>query len=169
MMKLTFAADIDLSEDIWTLELSADITDIDSNALDGTFTGVASAFSLVLGQVDNDAPDLSSCSLSVDTFRPDGEDGVGSDADSVSLTLTASNVAQWWQFEVFSSEGELVLMEHVAGTSGSSTGRLSWNGRGGDGLIVDNGTYILRTIPLDTAWNEGAGCSAAVVVDNFLP
>ncbi|MDG1482123.1 MAG: hypothetical protein P8R54_21200 [Myxococcota bacterium] len=170
VMKLTLASDIELSEGIWTLWLSTDVTDADSNSLDGAFTGAASAFSLGLGQVDNDAPDLSSCSLSVDEFRPDGDDGAGSEADSVSLTLSATDVAQWWRLEVLDSDGDLVRMDHhSAGVTGSSVGTLSWDGRGEDGLVVDNGVYILRTIPLDAAWNEGAGCSDSVKVGNFLP
>ena len=169
VLKLTFASDLDLGDGIWTLWLS-DVTDSVSNALDGSFTGVSSAFTLELGLVANDAPDLSSCALSVDEFRPDGDDGSGSEADSVTLSLSASDIAEWWRLELYNSDGEMVLTEHhSAGVSGSKTGTLTWDGRGGDGLVVDNGVYTLRTVPLDAAWNEGAGCAADVTVDNFLP
>ena len=109
---------------------------------------------------------MSQCSLSTDTFRPDGDDGSGKEADSVTLSLTADDVASWWQLEVFSSAGELVWLEHV-GTS-SAADVISWDGRGGDGRVVDNGSYVLRVVARDDAWNSGSACSNTVTIDNLL-
>jgi hypothetical protein len=167
VLELTLASDIDLSEGAWTLWLSSDVTDVGGNSLDGAYSGNASTFSLMLGQVDNDAPDLTACSLDVDAFHPDGDDGAGAEADFVTLSLTATDTATWWQLEILDSVGDLVALEHLA--SSGATGSLTWDGRGGDGFIVDNGDYTLRVSPQDDAWNEGAGCTTTVTVDNFLP
>ena len=83
--------------------------------------------------------------------------GLGPDADTVSLSVLAEDTAAWWQLEVFSDESELLLLEHLA--AGTDADTLTWDGRGGDGLIVDNGDYLLKVVALDDAWNAGAACS----------
>ncbi len=167
VLELTLASSVNLSEGVWTLWLSSTLSDLDGNGLNGAFTGSVAPFALQLGLVSDDAPDLSACSLSLDTFRPDGDDGSGSEADEVTLSLSATDPATWWLLEVFSSDGTLVQTEILA--AGSSSGQLTWDGRGWDGLIVDNGDYLLRAEPLDAAWNTGAACSATAAVDNSLP
>lgn len=157
----------DLGSGTWTLTLSPIIRDASGNRLDGTWSGTASPMVLQFGAVSDSAPDITACSVSVSTFRPDGDDGTGSEADEVDIALTASGPATWWREEVTDSSGNMVLM-HRASAGGSSTGTVTWDGRDQDGFVVDNGTYTLSFAAEDDYWNTGVGCSVDLTVQNRI-
>jgi hypothetical protein len=155
-----------LSDEILTITVTSDVTDVAGNALDGSHTGSAGAFILEIGDVTDDAPELSDCSMDVESFRPDGDNGSGTESDTAELSVTATDTSVWWQLEILSEDGELVFFEHVY--SGSSMTVLTWDGRNSAGFIVGNGEYQLRVAALDESWNAGLSCSATVTVDNHL-
>ncbi|NOY26448.1 MAG: hypothetical protein GXP62_11300 [Oligoflexia bacterium] len=157
----------DASLGVWTLQLDSTLRDLDGNRLDGTWTDTRSAFAMDFGVVTDSAPDLASCWTDTDIVRPDGDDGFGDQADFVVMTVSAGAVPDWWRLQVSSADGQLVRTIWTPEGSASSAS-LSWDARGQDGLVVQNGDYLLVVSPADLYWNVGTSCSATVTVDNLL-
>ncbi len=146
-------------------ERSAGVRDVEGNLLDGTWTGARSAFVLDVGAVADTAPDLSSCSADPTLFRPDGDDGTGSEADQVDVSVSADDVPAWWRLVVSVAGGDQVRTLWVPESS-SSSAVIAWDGRGDDGRVLDNGTYSLTLAAADEHWNLGAPCTLQVGLAN---
>ncbi|MEL6346223.1 MAG: Ig-like domain-containing protein, partial [Myxococcota bacterium] len=152
----------------WTLELGSSLTDVDGNRLTPPGALLPAAFSLDFGEVALRTADVTSCLLSVDTFRPDGDDGNGKEADDVILTVKADTSNTLWRVDIVDDEGEPVRTDFV--TMDTTTEAIVWDGRDRTGRVVENGTYTLTTTTLDAAWNaDGDDCVARVTVANRIP
>lgn len=158
-LTLSLDSGLDTSTDTWTLSLSSSIRDDSGNFLSGDWSGSQAAFSSAFGAVQDEGITVSSCSVSAARVVPDGADGAGVEADSVSLTASASATPAWWWVEVFDSDGERVRSQRS-----SSAGSLSWDARGDDGRVVAAGTYSLQLSTLDSSDSISAPCSLEVEV-----
>lgn len=164
-------APIDGASGAWLLQLNAaprgGLRDLEGNILDGAWTGASSAFAVELGGVSNDAPPLLTCTLGTSTFRPDGDDGDGEEADAASYTLAAASVPAWWWLQVIDEQGVVVRTSWLPeGVTSDTT--LTWDGRGDDGLVRPNGSYDLTVAAADEHWNLAAGCAETVQLDNRI-
>ena len=165
-LTLSLPSSQDAGSGVWTLDLSDALRDAAGNRLAGQFTSGSAPLSLDFGAVPDTAPAVVSCPVSTSTFRPDGDPGPGSAADSVLVTTTANAQPGWWELEVTNSDGDLVLLTRTLATSPSAS--LAWNGRGQDGFISDNGDHFLTVTALDGHWNAGASCTQTVRVANHV-
>ena len=151
----------------WTLVISGAFRDEAGNWLDGDGTGAPSDLVLEVGAgVPVSAPDLVSCTLDRAGFRPDGDPGVGWEADGVNIDLIADGPAAAWRLTVEDADGNVRhVVRHLGG---GAVGSLLWDGRAADGAVVANGTYRLVVEALDDDWNAGAACEVDVDVDNWI-
>ena len=148
----------------YTLTASSLIHDVAGNSLSGDYSGSGATFTLSFGAVTDSSKAMSSCTGSVTSFRPDGDSGSGSEADSATFTLKATGTPAWWELEVDDEDGDLVRLDRVAATSAS--GSWSWDGRGQNGVVVSNGAYTLIARAIDASFNAGTECSKKIQVDN---
>jgi hypothetical protein len=151
---------------VWTLGLSSNIRDDSGNRLDGRYSGGASTFTLEFGDVTDGSVDILSCSGDTATFRPDGDDGIGEEADTVQFDFLSSASAAWWEIEILSGEGESVWLTRVPTTV--AIGSESWGGHDGGGMIVPSGDYVAIITALDEYWNHGLSCAVDVRVEQSV-
>jgi len=149
----------------WSLQLDSTLRDQDGNRLDGAWLDAATPFLLPFGATPDLAPDLSACSYSTGLFRPDGDPGTGEEADELQIDLAATATPAWWRLQVIDAAGSTVRTMWTPEGS-ASTATLSWDGRGDDGRVDANGSYLVSVTPADDAWNLGSGCDNAVTLDN---
>jgi hypothetical protein len=97
-------------------------------------------------------------------FRPDGDPGGGVEADALSITLDAASAPSWWVLEVRDASGALRLHERIPPLGSIDT--IVWDGRGSDGMVVENGAFTITVVPDDGSGNRGAGCTLQAVIDN---
>lgn len=159
-LTLTPASAVDADSGVWTLSLASSFRDLAGNKLDGQWSGLASAFSVEFGAVVNETPLIGACPPSASRFLPDGDDGLGEEADSVSLTPTASGAPEWWRLVVTAGDGSGIRTLHTAGTDTAIT----WDGRADDGHVVASQTYALDLYPIDAHGNVGDACGVDIVV-----
>jgi len=150
----------------YTLALSSKVRDAGGTPLDGGYTGGASAFLLQFGTVADSSVDITACTPSTTVIRPDGDDGSGSEADTVELAVSATGAPGWWELVVTDESGAEVYVSRE-GASATST-KLDWDGRGQDGITAENGSYQLTVAGLDSYWNAGSECAVQVDVDNLV-
>lgn len=151
----------------WLFELHASsrnsLRDLEGNIIDGAWSGAASSFALELGDVADDSPELVTCSADRSSFRPDGDDGSGGEADSVQVEVEATTAPAWWLLQV---EGEELVYQEWFAHSGGTSASITWQGRDQEGRIVDNGSYDLTIVAADEHWNPSPDCTVQVAIDN---
>lgn len=158
---------LDMDAGAWQLTVDSAVRDLEGNRLDGTWSGVRSSFTRQFGDVSNDAPDLDGCELERATFRPDGDDGTGDEAEQAFIQVLADGPADWWRMTVTDESLAEVLVQWVPATSATSVD-LEWDGSDGTGRTVDEGTYRVSVTGADSVWNEGASCEIEVSVVHRL-
>lgn len=169
---VTLSSPVPLGTDhAWTLGIGtggATVRDLAGNRLDGAGTGSGSAYSRTFGGVADAAPDttIGACARTPATFRPDGDDGAGLEADQVRVTAVADAAAAWWRLDLIDAAGHTVRTTWTA-TSGSGA-TLYWDGRGDDGLIAASGAYTVQLTPADSAWNTGLSCQTTITLDQHV-
>lgn len=159
-LTVTPATQLDAGSGTFVLSLTSNVRDAAGNRLSGDWSGSSAAWSVSFGAVA-DATPTGSCVELATTFRPDGDDGAGVDADDVSIALTASASPTWWAFTVSDADGVPVLRTRDAGTGSSVT----WDGRSDDGLVVPAGDYTVAIDAVDGNGNASRACDTPVVVD----
>jgi hypothetical protein len=158
---------VDTSLGAWTIQVDSSVRDRDGNRLAGSWGSAAESFSLQFGDVPVDAPAVSACSLDGSTFRPDGDDGIGEEADSVTISASAPSAPAWWWFVVTDPVGKAVRSRWIPGDGGTSVG-VEWDGRDDGGLVLGNGEYGISVGAADATWNQGASCGKTALLDNRL-
>ena len=143
----------------WLLTVRSDLRDLGGNPLAGawgaggvSYTGLMGA----AGVVDT----ISSCAVSADVFRPDGDDGPGQETDGVDLLFSSPSAPAWWVVEVADANGELVEVEYLA-PNGPLDG-WTWDGRDSSGRVVDAGTWTLSVSAEGSFGGRSAPCSRQV-------
>ena len=163
------AQTMDVSLPIGTFEaglirLTDAFRDTSGNRLDGDNDGEPGGeWMTALGIVPDDAPSLTSCSVSAPRFRPDGDDGAFMEADRVRFKAVFADDAEALQWSVVGEDGTWVDSREVA-IGRSDTASVEWNGRGAGGQIVPAGIYTVEIVSIDGMGNLGVGCSASVEV-----
>jgi hypothetical protein len=66
--------------------------------------------------------------------------------------------------DVHDASGLLRMHDRIPPLGATDT--IVWDGRGFDGMVVENGTFTVTVVPADGAGNRGSGCTLHVVVDN---
>ena len=151
---------------VWTVGVRADLRDLAGNRLDGAWSGAASDYALPFGDLPSAATPVDSCEPDTYTFRPDGDDGAGEEADEVVLTLTTATAPAWWVVRVEGDGEEVVAHARVPGAG--SVESWAWDGRDARGAIVDDGLYSVVVDSEDADGNRGGACSTVVSVDNRI-
>ncbi len=151
----------DLPNAAYSLSLGLGLRDdAQGNRLDGAWSGVASAFTVDIGNLPGASPAVLACSLSSQQFTPDGDPGAGAEADQVDMSLVAASAPSWWWLKVTDSDENLIW----SWRSDGSTAGLSWDGRSLDGNIVAPGSYKLEGRAVDSHGNIGDPCTQWVEV-----
>ena len=167
-LTLAFAEPVDVSSDVITLELFDTLRDASGNRLDGDVDGEATGdWIRVIGDVIDDAPDVTRCEMSAGWFRPDGDDGEGVNADYVWLSMEAEWASDWWRIDVIDPDDGLVA-RHLKPRVRPLDGSFVFDGRDASGRVLEEGLVVLQVHAMDEYGNVGAGCRAAVVIDQVV-
>lgn len=164
MLTITPASAIDPSLGTYTLTLGTGFRDQAGNRLAGDWSSGAAAFTTAFGNVGEALPLVAGCAYDLELFRPDGDDGVGEEADSVTITPVTSGAPWWWWLRVEDGAGAHVRSHREPGTAAD----VAWDGRGDDGFVVASGEYTVTLSPIDINGNIGTACTSAVFVDHRL-
>jgi hypothetical protein len=157
------AIPVDASAGAFGVTVGSSIRDDAGNRLDGAETGLASAWTSGFGALGTLGP-VSACNPDNTSFRPDGDDGVGIEADAVRFSLATSTTPARWAITVSNADGEGVRYQHPEAAAAS--GDWLWDGRDDSGAIVANGTYTVEVYAEDSTGAHGASCFATVDVVN---
>ena len=158
-LTVTPTTPLDAGSGTFVLSLTSNVRDTAGNRLSGDWSGSSAAWSVPFGAVANTAP-TGSCLEPTPTFRPDGDDGLGAEADRLSIGLSASSTPTWWALTVSDADGVPVLRTRDAGSANS----VSWDARSDDGLVVPPGDYTVTIDAIDATGNASSVCDAGVVV-----
>lgn len=146
----------------WSLTVTDDVRDAAGNRLDGAWSGVPGEYLSLVTQTAASAPDVLSCSLSGSVIAPDGDDGVGEEADQVVLSFEAEAVPHAWGLSVVDAGGEVYDREVRSTISAADS--WTWDGRGADEALVPTGTWNLTVVGKDALGNEGGACVQQVTI-----
>jgi len=163
-VELYLASPIASSAGRWTVQLRDSLTDLAGNRLDGAWSGESRDYEADFGSLSSSAPVLLSCEPSTLSFRPDGDDGDGIEADDVTVTLTAVTAPDTWRIVVETADGHPI--RHARFDASSAVETWDWDGRDDTERIADDGSYTIRTTPHNADGTAGASCSATVAIDN---
>lgn len=152
---------------VWTLTLTTEIRDdAGGNRLSGDWSGNVAAYVGSFGGPAG-AVDPVTCTATLPAegrFRPDGDDGVGVEADVLEVDLQTVAAPAWWEIAVRDEAGTVLLIDRAV--PGGAVDTIVWDGRGQDGAIVGNGTYEVSVVGVDGQGNRGTACVVDAVVDN---
>jgi len=154
--------DAPLAAGSWSFWIDAVVRDRSGNALAGRWGAPGEPFQVLIGE-DFEAPDVLDCAVDPVRFRPDGDDGVGVEADAVDVEITASATGSWWIFEVWDRAGVRVRQERLSPSGPFDVWR--WDGRGDDGRVVPAGLYDVVVTPESSRSTLGSSCVRSVEVD----
>lgn len=146
----------------WELTVSREVRDRYGIRLDGALIGQASDYVGHLGDLPAGAEAAVGCALDRAVFRPDGDPGVGDEADEALLAWGAEGLPASWRVRVRDDQGGLIRQERLPGVAASFV----WDGRDHLGAVAPDGAYSLQVAPVDGFGNQGPACEAGVRVDN---
>jgi hypothetical protein len=166
-VRLTLSPAADGALGHWTITAVDALRDTQGNRINGDWSGNASAFVGVFGDVGATVEDVACDGLlpASGVFRPDGDDGVDIEADQVEVGLLTVVAPAWWEASVLDTATGALLRRDRQVPVGPSD-QWIWDGRDGAGRVVDNGTYDLEIVPLDGSGNRGLACEVQVTVNN---
>lgn len=165
---LTLDPPVDAGLGTWLVTATSQLRDEAGNRIHGDWGSQPAPYSGAFGDVGG-APSAVSCTAfdpEALVLRPDGDPGLDSEADVLSVAVSSAETPAWWILEVRDAAGGLVRQEHLAPTGPSDT--VVWNGRDLRGLVVPNGPWQVSIVPDDGLGNRGAGCERTVTVDNWF-
>ncbi|MEN9787668.1 MAG: hypothetical protein RLZZ299_2932 [Pseudomonadota bacterium] len=148
----------------WSLTLAASLTGANGRALDGTGEGAAAARVVRFGGDLPAAPQTPACSVGATRITPDGDDGPGDEADTVSVAVTSDVAPARWTWWVADAGGAWVR----TGATGGSATRIAWDGRDDAGRVVTVGSYVLAVEARDAEGSASPPCRVGVVVAQHL-
>lgn len=149
----------------WTLEISSDLRDLSDQALDGERVGAASVYQGDFGAVASDVAAGATCTVSRTTFRPDGDDGFGSESDELKVSFETRTAPAVWRVSVSDPDGRVVRHERIDAAD-SNSGSFDFDGRDASERILDNGVYDVTITPANEAGTLGASCAVELTLDN---
>jgi len=168
-VSLFLAAAVDASLGVYTVTADGTgplgLRDAAGNRLSGDWSGALGDYVGGFGTGGAAVDDVACISFDPAglVLRPDGDDGVGAEADVLEIGLQSASAPAWWVLEV-EHDGALVFHDRIA--PASSMDIVAWDGRDLSGVVVDNGIYDLRVLPDNGLGGRGLGCDVSVVVDN---
>lgn len=167
-VRLVLDAPVDAGAGTWLVVVSGDVRDLAGNRLAGDWETPASDYYGAFGDISGpvDAVTCPALSPASGIFRPDGDPGADSESDQITFELDSPLAPAWWVVEISTPDGTLIAQQWRVPLGPIDT--VSWDGRGKDGFVVDNGTYTVQISPDDGLGNRGSGCDLAVSVDNPL-
>lgn len=145
----------------WFVRVQPSVTDLAGNALAGTWDGPGVAYEGRFG-VDAEVAPVDVCVPSTPSFRPDGDDGEGQEADAVVVDLESAATPAWWVASVRAATGALVRRTWLV-----PDGRVdswAWDGRDDGERVVAPGTYTVAIDAEGTEGSRGGECSTTVTV-----
>ncbi|MGH2694205.1 MAG: Ig-like domain-containing protein [Actinomycetota bacterium] len=122
------------------------------------------------GSRDTTAPEMEAFEVSYYRFSPNGDGQM----DSFDVNAVFSEETKWTLSIAGGSEETQLLGtsqdSDVFGAAGAGqTMSVQWNGTAGDGIVVQDGTYLWTLTARDAAGNEMAPRTGTIVVDRTAP
>lgn len=145
----------------WAIVVDPSLYDLGANALAGTWAGVPAPYRGLFGEAFG-APDMLACALSTERFQPDGDPGIGDQADVVRVDYAADGVGSWWVVSVIDAAGGWVDQARLVPVSTSAS--WSWDGRDFSGRVVEPGVYTLVAEAEGSRGERGVACSRSVIL-----
>jgi len=159
---LTLSPAVDAGAGGWVVTVTDSLLDLAGNALDGADAGVAGSWVGSFGDLPPQVDPVSACTPDVTLFRPDGDDGAGTEADEVVYSIASNSEPIWWSIAVLDSGGDVLRHARVAPRGASDT--WTWGGRDATRQVVPSGAYLVVVDAEDASGNSGGACTAAVTV-----
>jgi hypothetical protein len=159
---LAFDPAIDPAVGAFSIEARPQLRDLAGNRLDGAFINAASAWSGPVG-TSGVAPSIVACEAGVTRFRPDGDDGAGTEGDGVLFTWSASSVPTWWVLSIY--QGDELIRREWRTPNGAADG-WRWDGRDATERVVPDGAWELTVASVDGFGNRSLACAVPVTAAN---
>jgi hypothetical protein len=163
-LRLTPDSPVDADAGTWVIDVPSSVRDEAGNRLDGGWTGGADAASVRFGDVGTALPTTAGCAIASSTFRPDGDDGAGEEADTVTITPVSSASPTWWELRVSDPTGSRVRTLRSDGAAAT----IAWDGRTDSGLVAPAGSYTLAVYAVDTTDNRAIVCAPTATLAQRL-
>ncbi len=160
-LALDLPADADAG--LWTLTASQELRDQSGNRLEGAWDGAEAPWVGAFGGTALVSP-VDDCVQNRPTFAPDGDDGSGAQADSVTVDFESATAPAWWVLTVENEDAFRVRVEFSVPVGAAD--QVTWDGRDVTGKVVADGTYTLIVDSDDGLGNRGGSCERTVTVDN---
>ncbi|MEM6930488.1 MAG: Ig-like domain-containing protein, partial [Myxococcota bacterium] len=138
------------------------LTDRAGNGLAGGYGPVAEAYEGAFGFGASSELEIT-CDPGAVAFRPDGDDGVGVEADTLTVIATVGATPRWWTFDVSNAVGEPV--RHLRRPATGLQEALEWDGRDQSGIIVGPGRYTIDVGAEDDVGQRGSPCQVEIMVE----
>ena len=148
----------------WEVGVSKEVRDLAGNRLAGTWSSGAESYLGYFGDYVPSLDPVDLCEANTNLFRPDGDDGAGEDADSVTVHLESVSAPAWWVLTVTDSDGNKVEREVVVASL--NTQDWMWFGRTADELVVRGGVYQVQAQAMDGFGNLSSPCAAQITVEH---
>lgn len=161
-VEISVSPPIDPALGQFVVQARPQLRDLAGNRLDGGFVGAASTWGGPIG-TPGTPPSLVSCGVDVPRFRPDGDDGLGEEADRVLFSWSASSTPTWWMISVYSDN---TLVRREWRTPAGPTDAWLWDGRDSAERVQEDGVWELRVSADDGFGNRSAPCAIPVTLAN---
>jgi hypothetical protein len=144
----------DPTTDPGSVLLDGGVTDLAGNALVPWFATVGPASAPV---------DAAACAPLATVFVPDGDDGVGVEADTISVLATSASTPARWRFEWVSPDAPDTLLR-VDTAAGAAQVAVVWDGRDASGRVLPAGVWRFRAVPIGPDGTAGPACDVDLTV-----
>ncbi|MEO0603161.1 MAG: Ig-like domain-containing protein, partial [Myxococcota bacterium] len=161
MLRVTLLTPVDQGQ--FEVIVGPTLTDRAGNGLAGGYAMVPEAYE---GGFGFDAPPAAlevACDPGAVGFRPDGDPGVGVEADTISVTATVGAIPRWWTFDVSNALGERV--RHLRRPATGLQEALEWDGRDQAGIVVSPGRYVIDVGAEDGLGQRARSCQVEIRVE----
>jgi hypothetical protein len=112
--------------------------------------------------------DGAACAPLASHFVPDGDDGEGAEADTISVLATSVSPPARWRFEWVSPDDPSTLLR-VDTAAGVAQVAVAWDGRDAAGRVLPAGVWRFRAVPLGADGTAGPACEVDLTLDLHDP
>ena len=149
----------------WSLTVDQSVSDLNGNHLSGDWSGAPTELQIVFQSIAGNVQPIDTCALATvdEQFRPDGDDGVGIDADTIEVAYSSAQAPAWWVLTVLDASGELVRVDYEVPSQ--ANGQWTWDGRDQTGTVLPAGAYVVMVQAEGASGARGTPCFAPVLID----
>jgi hypothetical protein len=146
----------------WEVGVSKEVRDLAGNRLAGSWSNAAESYLGYFGDYIPSLDPVDLCEVDTTLFRPDGDDGVGEEADSVTLHVESVSAPTWWVITVTDSDGVEIEREFIGASLNAAD--WVWRGRASNDVVTRGGVYQIQAQAMDGFGNLSSPCTAQVEV-----